>query len=204
MTKLEILLSFEANFLKGFAKTQRDIMIKEHGILTLLELLSDLIIFQTLKQEEKTQPAYKYLYGIKRNDLVRLEFRVAYVFENLYYFENKFFESYYSLMISVFSKVSNESTKRHFSKVMSDILAKDRALNKIKQCDCELIAATCIDWIINQKVRVAVQVWAIECLIYLKKRVTWVPDLLDDLLLKLSFYPSAGMKVRLKKWKTLI
>ena len=64
------------------------------------------------------------------------------------------------LLFSLFPKVSNESTKRHFSKIMANILGKNQ-LNADSN-GYESIASTCVDWIINSNVKVAVQVWAIE------------------------------------------
>lgn len=67
--------------------------------------------------------------------------------------------------------------------------------------DCEAVATACVDWIINKKVKVAVQIWAIECLFILQPRVGWVREILEDILQNLSVNPSPAMIVRLRRWR---
>jgi hypothetical protein len=188
MNKEEILIVFRSNFTEGFANNQRDIILKENSLTQIFDLISDLISFAS------------YLSSIPKPELNKIEFRTAYVIESLYFFDNTTFCDFHSSFFELFPKVKNESTKRHFAKIMADILSKDNYRTSDENYD--LIAATCVDWIIKEKVRVAVQIWAIECLIVLKTKVNWVPDLLMDLLDTLSVNPSAGMKVRLKRWRT--
>ena len=76
------------------------------------------------------------------------------------------------------------------------IIDNDKYHNQLEE-----VAASCVDWVINQKVRVAVVVWAVECLLTLKARYEWLPEILEEIMENLSENPTAGMKVRLKKWK---
>ncbi len=186
MTKEDIITLLTADFYEGFAEQCGNIIIEQQGVDALFGLLTDTIVVPSLS-------------GIKKDTLTRIGFRAAYVFDFIYFSNNKAFDKYYKSFFSIFPLVTNESTKRHFARVMADILAKDNYLAEL--ADYESVASACVDWIINEKVRVAVQVWAVECLILLKGRVGWVPDLLDDILDRLSINPSPGMIVRLRGWR---
>jgi len=177
-----------ADFYEGFAEQCGTIIIEQQGIDALFELLTDTVVISNVA-------------GMKKDALSRIGFRAAYVFDFIYFSNNKAFDKYYQSFFSIFPMVTNESTKRHFARVMADILAKDNYLAELT--DYESVASACVDWIINDKVRVAVQVWAVECLIRLKGRVGWVPDLLDDILDRLSINPSPGMITRLKVWRAI-
>ena len=203
MTKRDIILLLTANFYEGFAEQCGNMIIERKGPDSLFELLSDIITFSNaVKSKTEVEEHFHYLIDIKRENLTRIEFRAAYVFDFIYFSDNTIFNRYYPEFFSLFPLVTNESTKRHFSRIMSDILTYDKYISDSTNYDA--IAAACVDWIINERVRVAVQVWAVECLIRLKDRVEWVPDLLYDMLDKLSIKPSPGMIVRLRRWRSTI
>ncbi len=187
MTKQDIITLLTADFYEGFAEQCGKIIIEQQGVDALFDLLSDTIVVSNLAD-------------MKKDALSRIGFRAAYALDFIYFSNNKVFDIYYQNFFSIFPLVTNESTKRHFAKIMADILAKDNYLAEL--ADYESVASACVDWIINEKVRVAVQVWAVECLIRLKGRVGWVPDLLDDILDRLSINPSPGMVVRLRGWRS--
>ncbi|OFY45093.1 MAG: hypothetical protein A2X18_14260 [Bacteroidetes bacterium GWF2_40_14] len=186
MTKQDIITLLTADFYEGFAEQCGKIIIEQQGVDALFGLLTDTIVIFNVA-------------GMKKDALSRIGFRAAYALDYIYFSNNKVFDKYYQNFFFIFPLVTNESTKRHFAKVMADILAKDNYLAEL--ADYESVASACVDWIINEKVRVAVQVWAVECLIRLKGRVGWVPDILDDILDKLSINPSPGMIVRLRGWR---
>ncbi|MDP3436952.1 MAG: hypothetical protein Q8S04_06895, partial [Bacteroidales bacterium] len=129
------------------------------------------------------------------------EFRSAYILEYVYFYDCNFFNDFYPHFFNLFPKVQNESSKRHFAKIMTDILKNRRYIGSNEQY--EAIASACIEWIINDRVRVAVQVWSIETLIMLKSKVPFVNEILEELLDQLSFNPTPGMVVRLRKWRNI-
>jgi len=203
MTKQDIILLLTANFYEGFAEQCGNMIIVQKGADSLFELMSDLITFSyAVKNKTEIENHFQYLVVIRKENLTRLEFRAAYVLDFIYFSDNKIFNGYYQEFFSLFPLVTNESTKRHFSRIMSDILKNDKYIPESKYY--EAIAAACVDWIINERVRVAVQVWAVECLIHLKDRVEWVSDILFDILDKLSVNPSPGMIVSLRRWRAAV
>ncbi len=200
MTKQEIISLLTGNFYERFAEQTANIIIKSESMDALFELLEDAIIFSCSKREfNETARNTNYLISISREESRKFEFRAAYVIEFIYFSDSKKFEHYYSHFFKLFPLVTNESAKRHFTKIMANILNKGRY--QADQTDYEAIATSCIDWIINKKVRVAVQIWAIECLIVLQHRVEWVSEILEEILQNLSVNPSPAMIVRLRRWK---
>ncbi len=200
MTKQEIISLLTGNFYERFAEQTANIIIKSESMDALFELLEDAIIFSCSKREfNETARNTNYLISISKEELRKVEFRAAYVMECIYFSEIKEFAPYYNRFFKIFPFVSNESVKRHFTKIMADILSKGRY--QTDQTDYEAIATSCIDWIINKKVRVAVQIWAIECLFILQYRVEWVRDILEEILQSLSVNPSPAMIVRLRRWR---
>ena len=98
----------------------------------------------------------------------------------------------------MFPLIKNESTKRHFSKLSALILQNNEY--NYSQEELEIISSTSTEWIINDKVKIAVQIWAIEILIECETKVDWIKNVLEDILENISYARSAGMKVRLKRW----
>ncbi len=192
MTKTEIAVLLNENFYERFAQKVRDIIIEKRSVKELFLLLDDLI--------KGTIPDNEY-YGIKKN-LSRTEFRAAYVLDNVYFFDNKYFNEYYELFFDIFPFIKNGSTKRHFAKIAANILIEN--VYQIEKSKKEIIAGTCLDWVASPKVKVAVKVWAVEVLIVLKEEFEWIDDALRELLYDLSLNPTPGIKVRLKKWKNII
>lgn len=131
----------------------------------------------------------------------KCEFRAAYVVEHLYFRDNHFKNEFCNILLDIFPKIKNESTKRHIGKVMAHALKKKDILPSI--LDCEMIASACVDWCIKPKVRVAVVIWAMECLFQLKDRVEWLPYIIEDMIEKLSADPTPGMAVRLRRWSQI-
>ena len=191
MTKQEIKELLTRDFFEDFARQCATIIKAEGAEETLFELLCDLV------GRDKGRLALLGLY--KSAEVNRAEFRAAYVFEYIYLSDPEFLETRVEEFTALFPQVKGESAKRHFSKIMAHLLGRidnDKYHNQL-----EAVATSCVDWVINQKVRVAVVVWAVECLLTLKARYEWLPEILDEILDNLTENPTAGMKVRLKKWK---
>ncbi len=191
LSKTEILDLLLADFYEDFAKSIRDILISRESVSVLFSLVNDIIT-------DKSSSSYLKKYKKQKG---QIEFRSAYVLEYVYFYECNYFNEFYPLFFNLFPKVQNESSKRHFSKIMADILKNRRYAGSNEQY--EAIATACIEWIINVRVRVAVQVWSVETLILLRSKVIYVDEILDDLLDQLSFDPTPGMAVRLRRWRNI-
>jgi len=178
MTKQEIISLLTANFYERFAEQNAGIITGNGSMEALFELLEE---------------------TISREDFSKTEFRAAYVVEYIYFSDIRQFEPYYGRFFRIFPLVKNESVKRHFTKIMAHILNGDKY--HATDADCEAVATACVDWIINKKVKVAVQIWAIECLFILQPRIVWVKEILEEILQNLSVNPSPAMIVRLKRWR---
>jgi len=192
MTKSEIAALLNQNFYENFARNVRDIIIRESSVNELFSLVSDLISGKFPENE---------YYGMKK-ELARTEFRAAYVLEYIYFSDKKYFHDFYNQFFELFPLIKNGSTKRHFAKISAHILSERVYLPDKKSK--EDVAGACLEWIASPKIKVAVKVWAIETLIILKDEFRWVEEALNDLLYDISLNPTAGMKVRLKKWKQII
>jgi hypothetical protein len=190
-TPEEIVLLLNSDFHEGFAGKTRDIIIQEQATDLLFLLLRDLII----------DPKSNNYLNKFRKELSKIEFRAAYVLEYLYFYDNKLLNPYYDVFFTIFPQVTNGSTKRHFAKILSDILKNNRWRGT--EVQKEKIAISCVEWAIDKKVRVAVKVWAIESLILLREDFPWLTEVLNEIFDVLSINPSAGIKVRLSRWRKI-
>lgn len=183
MTTNEISEILNREFYENFSTTVGDMILNTNSGSNLILLLRELIANSSKKHN-------------------KCEFRAAYVAEHLYFRDKRFKEELCLYLTSIFPKIKNESTKRHIGKIMAHSL-KNSDISP-NSTECEQIASACIEWCIKPKVRVAVIIWAMECLIQLRDRVEWLPDIMDDILDTLSIDPTPGMSVRLRRWKMII
>lgn len=135
--------------------------------------------------------------SLSRTEQEQVNFRAAYTLEEIYLNHTSFFTPYKDQFIADFKYVINPSVKRHFSKIMNLLLRHHSPTTE----QCESIATTCIEWITEEKVRVAVQIRAVEILLQLQPRVEWLGGMLPQILEPLSRNPSPAMTVNLKRWK---
>ncbi|MPM83670.1 hypothetical protein SDC9_130739 [bioreactor metagenome] len=194
MTKREILDLIIADFYEDFAITMRHRILLSNSIENHLSLTDDLIRYPT----DKLNLDYEYLSQYNREDYKKAEFRSAYICEHLYLYDKNTLKGFLPKIPSLFPLIKNESTKRHFAKLTALILQNNEY--NYSQEELEIISSTSTEWIINDKVKIAVQIWAIEILIECETKVDWIKNVLEDILENISYAPSAGMKVRLKRW----
>lgn len=145
------------------------------------------------------------LYELATNgqtDLPRLSqeqllFRSAYTLEAIYTLDKSWLDPYLDRFCTDFSAVQNESVKRHFTKIMQSVLRYHTPSLAQKQA----MAMACAQWIVKPRVRVAVQIGAMELLLELSDQLEWVEELLPDIFSLLSRDPSPAMLVRLRRWR---
>ncbi len=191
MTKTDILELLTRDFFENFAQQCAEIIRREGAEEVLFQLLKDIT--------SRDRDVLKELNLTTSAAINRAEFRSAYVFEQIYFYNPTILEVRAKEFIEMFPNINGESAKRHFCKIMSHFLTIIRWRNYHNEL--EAVAGSCVEWIMNQKVRVAVVVWAVETLLILRDSYEWLPEIVDEILEKLSEKPTAGMKVRLKKWK---
>lgn len=153
-------------------------------------------------EKGEIEQLYLFATGILSEDLPKtkqkvITFRAAYILEYIYFNHNALFKPYKEAFFTDFPNTTNNSAKRHFTHIMRDILSKETPQRDI----CNNIAEACVEWIIEPKVRVAVQIGAIEILILLKKEVDWIEESLPMILEPITRNPSPAIMARLRRWR---
>lgn len=126
-------------------------------------------------------------------------FRAAYVLEYIYFHDNDHFNPYRRRFLNDYPQTTNGSAKRHFTKIMRDLLQQEKPN---KEC-CHAIAEASASWIIEPKTRVAVKIGAIEVLRLLRHEVDWIDELLPEIIEPLARDASPAIEVRLKRWNSI-
>ena len=97
-----------------------------------------------------------------------------------------------------FPACADPSARRHFAKVMADLLG--RFTPEVR--DLERIAEAAARWAVDPGAKVAVKIWAVEVLKHCRRRVGWVQEVWDDLVETMAHDATPGIEVRMRKsWK---
>lgn len=125
--------------------------------------------------------------------------RGAYVLETAYFADRAAFAPYAGdFCRRGFPACSDASARRHFGKIMADLLGRSRSDRQT----LERIAATAADWIVDPAAKVAVRVWAMEVLKHCRGRVDWVDECWPDLVEMLTVGASPGIESRIRRcWR---
>lgn len=125
--------------------------------------------------------------------------RGAYVLETIYFADRAAFSRYAEdFCRRGFPACSDASARRHFGKIMADLLGR---IDPDPQT-LERIAATAADWVVDPAAKVAVRVWAMEVLKHCRGRVGWVDECWSDLVEMLTVGASPGIESRLRhSWR---
>ena len=127
-------------------------------------------------------------------------FRSAYVLEKIYFDAPDSFMPYAGLFCRTdFPACADPSARRHFAKVMADLLGRYAP----ESGDLERIAETAAGWAVSPEAKVAVKVWAVEVLKRCRERVGWVAESWDDIVETVALDATPGIESRMRKsWKT--
>lgn len=127
----------------------------------------------------------------------KLIFRAAYTLEAIFFHHREKFNPYIDRFFQDFTLCTNSSAKRHFTKIMAHLLTEQTPT----ATQCESIAERCAEWAVDDKLRVAPKIWAVEVLFLLRSEVTWIDETLPEIveLLKRESLPS--LDCRIKRWK---
>jgi hypothetical protein len=125
-------------------------------------------------------------------------FRGAYTLERVYFGYTELFQPYIeSFCAKDFAVCSDVSARRHFAKIMADLLGYYTPELSV----LEGIAEAAAMWAAEPKSKVAVRVWALEVLRHCKNHIDWVDESWHDLLALLARDTTPGIEVRLRKLK---
>lgn len=126
----------------------------------------------------------------------RLLFRGAYVLEQIYFGDpGRWTPLVTDFCRRDFAAAEDASQRRHFAKIMADLLHR----NSVPVADLGPIAETAAAWAVDPAMPVAVKVWALDILMQCRGRVEWVGELWSDLIETLERDASPGMVCRLRR-----
>ena len=138
--------------------------------------------------------------GLPRAVRHKVAFRGAYVLEKIYFDAPDSFLPYAGKFCGTdFPACADPSARRHFAKVMADLLGRYAP----EPGDLERIAETAAGWAVSPEAKVAVKVWAVEVLKRCRERVGWVAESWDDIVEAVALDATPGIESRMRKsWKT--
>lgn len=125
-------------------------------------------------------------------------FRAAWVLENLFLLAKEDFMIAFKCFLDAYVNLKNRSCKRHFSKIMLEVL-KDKHSAVWTQYDFEPVVETTFKWLIDPETPVAVQVNCMDVLFYLKERYSWIEEELKAQIVFLLKDGGAAMQSRGKR-----
>lgn len=128
-----------------------------------------------------------------------LLFRGAYVLDTIYFTDRTAFLPHAEdFCRRGFPACSDASARRHFGKIMADLLKRVSPDSQT----LERIAAAAADWVVDPAAKVAVRVWAMEVLKRCRGRVGWVDESWPDLVELLTVGSSPGIESRIRRsWR---
>lgn len=178
MTKKQLLIELMTSmFYEDFAKIASAKVIEFDAVEDLYELATD---------------GSLDLPKAKRQAVI---FRAAYVLDYIYFNRRELFEPFVARFCDDFSLCDNESAKRHFGKIMADLLKYYLPT----EVQIESIAGAAANWISEPKSKVAVKVWAMAILKSIKDKLAWVDDMWDDIEAVALRDSTQGLMVRLNR-----
>lgn len=129
----------------------------------------------------------------------KVAFRGAYVLEKIYFAAPELFMPYAGVFCRTdFAACTDASARRHFAKIMADLLG--RFTPGVQ--DMDRIAEAAARWAVDPGAKVAVKIWAVEVLKHCRGRVGWVSEVWDDILETMAHEATPGIEVRMRKsWK---
>jgi len=200
MTKAQFTDHFLKRFEGGFSERNASEIQNQNLESLLVNVLRDVIVYDSKKSAFQSE-TYDYLKIRKKCEREQMAFRAAYLFETLYFRDKSNIQFFKDDFAQLLSKVTNESSKRHFGKILTDVL-KNNLLIFSKE-ECEILAETVATWAVAPQTRVAVQIWAFEILVLLRKNANIPEETIGCLFEIFAQDSSPAMKCRLKRWKKI-
>ena len=198
MTKEHFTQHFLIYFEKNFAEKMATEIEKQALQNQLVSILREVIRFNP-KNPAFQSEEYNFLRTRKKTEREQIAFRSAYLFETLYFKDKNILLLLKNDFVELLSEVTNESVKRHFGKILTDVLKNNILIFSEKEY--ELLAETVASWAVAPHARVAVQIWTFEILLLLREKVNISEETIGYLLEILAQDSSPAMKCRLRRWK---
>ena len=128
-------------------------------------------------------------------------FRGAYVLERIYFtVPRRFMPHAEEFCRRDFPACADASARRHFGKIMADLLGRYEPEPEA----LERIAEAAAEWAVDPAAKVAVKVWAVEVLCRCSGRIGWVAESWDDIVEAATADATPGLACRLRKsWRSL-
>ena len=126
----------------------------------------------------------------------RLLFRGSYVLERIYFDDcSRWVPFEEAFCRRDFAAAEDASQRRHFAKIMADLLKR----RMLSAAELDPIAEAAAQWTTDPATPVAVKVWSLDILKRCRGRVAWVGESWDDLIGMLARDASPGMVCRLRR-----
>jgi len=129
-------------------------------------------------------------------------FRASWILENLLITNQLDYLDDLRYFFSCFRNVHHSSCQRHYAKIAMHLTNSDNSphvKSALVAIDLNPVAEQCFDWLIDQKVNIAVKCFAAETLFNLRQRYDWINDDLGNQLSFLKRNSSAGLQAKIKK-----
>ncbi len=124
--------------------------------------------------------------------------RSGYILEFIYFHHRELFEPFRKRFMSDFTRCTNPSSMRSFSKIMADILKYHRPTADQQEAIAQCVA----EWVADPKVKVAVKVWSMSILQTLRPEIEWIEEIWEDIVAMLTNNSTPAIEVRLKRgWR---
>lgn len=126
-------------------------------------------------------------------------FRGAYVLERIYFtVPERFMPHAGEFCRRDFPECADASVRRHFGKIMADLLGRYEPEPET----LDRIAEAAAEWAVDPAAKVAVRIWAVEVLCRCRGRVGWVDESWDDIVGAMAADPTPGIECRMRKsWR---
>lgn len=131
---------------------------------------------------------------VKREKLL---FRAAYTLEAIFFNHKEYFNPYKNRFFCDFVRCTNNSAKRHFTKMIAHLLSEFTPDN------CEEIAEKCAEWAVDRKLRVAARMGAVEVLFLLREKVEWIDDIIGEIVELMELTSCPSVECRIKRWRNV-
>ncbi len=159
---------------------RRHYVLETDAVPLLLDVLAQAIALQANRHFEDADP---YLAQLSKVTLERVVFRAAYIFDDIFMMGPGIIKSESFDFLSLLFQLKSESAKRHFLKILSHALEED--MIKVP---------------VTPKVRVAVQIYAFECLAQLRHKSVEAPIIMEELGEMFKQNDTPAMCCRVRRW----
>ncbi|GHU96999.1 hypothetical protein FACS1894156_8510 [Bacteroidia bacterium] len=159
-------------------------------------------LWQQIAQLSNDKTTINFLIDTSLSANSQEAFHAAWMLESLALENPLLFAECFENFLLRFVQITNGSAKRHFGKILLHFLTlsqRDPAIaSRLWQCNLEPAAMTCLDWM-NPCERVAVRIYAMDCLFWVGQRYPWAMSELASSMELLQRNALPSMQVRLKR-----